>query len=132
MTGWICSEGNGQSTGLVVGVGASRADKKTSGEVEAGTGFTNMSRRACLAEGCLETECLLYDITIVISMRIIILVLRAATLAPDAGLTNASCSPERPFGRLTALQNLLEFNNLNPHVYGINDNKNIPKLYWPK
>ena len=57
---------------MLVSVGVTRADTKTSGEVEAGTGLTKMSRRTCLAEGGLEAKCLLEDVTIVISMRVVI------------------------------------------------------------
>ena len=63
-TYWICSEGNGV-TGLSLGVGVTRADTETSGEAVVGTAKMP-SRRACLAEGGLEAECLLDDMTIVV------------------------------------------------------------------
>ena len=42
---------------------------------EAGTGLVKMSRHACLAEGGLEAEYLLDDMTIVFLMRIVIFIL---------------------------------------------------------
>ena len=60
---------------MLVGVGATIADRETSEEVEACTGLARQSRCVCLAERGLEAEYLLDCMTIVVSMRVVIFIL---------------------------------------------------------